>query len=297
MSFKEQLENQGYLIFRNAVNPNELNYGLSCFSPDKKIDYHNMKIYIENIMLRVLDNKLNWKSDYIKYRVSDKNNSADASTFHRDVISQSHHRLPVFTCLSYLNPTVMELIPGSHKNTSIPLSELYSTYGTRKIIEVNPSDILVFYSTILHRGIFFKEQNKETRKVIQVFEVFPSTQLLLQHKDKLLHIAGKQTFTRFIEPISNYSSTIYLVNLLGYINSASGYGKLPERYTGKDCLYLSSEGLCSRETVDPNLKWQTQNKYIIKYDTKLLHEDYRHHFDYHCYNKKIQLSCFISLQI
>jgi hypothetical protein len=291
----DKLERDGYVIFKNAVNKDEIQFGYSCFSPDRKINYHKMEKYIKDVMLGIVDKEMDWKSDYIKYRVSDKNNSADASTFHRDLISQTEKNIPVFTCLSYLNPTVMELIPGSHKNTSIPTSELFSTYKNRKRIQVEPTDILLFYSTLLHRGIFFDKQNKESRKVIQVFEVFPSTELVLQYKDKLIHISGKETYRKMIEIISNYSATIYLVNLLGYINSATGYGKLPEKYINKECLYLSSEGLCGRHTVDPNQTWQTQNKYIIKYDTNLLDNQYRDHFDYHCYNKKIRLTSFLGL--
>jgi hypothetical protein len=40
-------------------------------------------------MLGVIDRELGWKSDYVKFRVSDNNNSADASTFHRDIIAQN----------------------------------------------------------------------------------------------------------------------------------------------------------------------------------------------------------------
>jgi hypothetical protein len=291
----EQLEEEGYIIFKDVIDPKDLEYGLSCFSEDKKINYHKMKNYIENIMLGIVNKKMDWKCDYIKYRVSDKNNSADASTFHRDVIAQTEYRIPVFTCLSYLNPTVMELIPGSHKNSAIPFSELYRTYNSRKLIQINPTDILLFYGSMLHRGIFFHNQNKQSRKVIQVFEVFPTTDILLRYKDNLLHVGGKETYREAIQKISEYSSTIYLINLLGYINAASGYGKLPEQYKDKNTLYLSSEGLCGRETVDPNQTWQTQNKYIIKYDTKLLDKNHKKHFDYHCYNKKIYLTSFIGL--
>lgn len=295
MTLLEQLQDNGFLLFRNVITNEDLNFGHSCFSSDGKINYKKMKKYIEDFMLQAVNNNLGWKSDYVKFRVSDNNNSADASTFHRDIIAQKNKLIPSYTCLSYLDTTIMEIIPGSHKNLFIPLSDIISTYNKKLRIKMNPGDILLFQSTMLHRGIFF--QNNKSRKLIQVFEVFPSKELLLEYKDNFIHVEGKETYSGTMQFLSKYSLPIYFLNWIGYINASSGYGKLPEEYIPNDtnCVYLSSEGLRGRETISETETWQPQNRYVVKYDTILLEDKYRNKFNYYCYNRKFYITIFFMI--
>src|SRR5438094_668015 len=112
----QELNTNGYILFKNVLN---VKPAYLCFNKEKKIDYVNMSKYIRDEMLNKVDKLLGWKSDYIKFRVSDNNNSSDASTFHRDTIPQKNIIRPCFTCLAYLNPTIMEVIPKSHKQLYI----------------------------------------------------------------------------------------------------------------------------------------------------------------------------------
>jgi len=286
-----ELEKNGYLLFRNATDIGNV---YSSFSNDGKLDYDSIKKYIENVMLDTVDKNLNWKSDYIKFRVSDNNNSSDASTFHRDIIAQKNEILPSFTVLSYLDSTIMEIISESHKDLFISYTDLMKTYKKKKQIYMNPGDILIFYSTLLHRGIF--TENTKSRKLIQVFEVFPSQNLLLQHKDKFVHVEGEETYSGFMQFISKYSLPIYFINFIGYINAATGYGNLPKEYLPEniDCMYLSSEGLRGREIIKKNT-WQPSNKYIIKYETILLDKNNKTNFNHYCYNRTFSITIFIFL--
>jgi len=60
--------------------------------------------------------------DYLKYRVSNNNKSSDAGSFHRDL--HSYAGVPeIYTCLTYLDESIMEIIVGSHKKVSIPIFE------------------------------------------------------------------------------------------------------------------------------------------------------------------------------
>ena len=56
--------------------------------------------------------------DYIKYRVSNSNNSSDAGAFHRDIHTYNETQ-PIYTCLAYLDESMLEIIPKSHKQLCI----------------------------------------------------------------------------------------------------------------------------------------------------------------------------------
>jgi hypothetical protein len=284
----EELVNNGYLLFRNVINKGDIEKAYSCFN-DKKINYPCIKSYIENVMLKNIDNKLGWSSDYIKFRVSDNNNSSDASTFHRDIIAQENILLPSYTCLSYLDETVMEIIPNSHKNLFINLTDVLNVYSNRVKIKINPGDILLFSSTMLHRGIFTGDN--KTRKLVQVFEVFPNKELLMKYKDNFIHVKGQETYSSYMQFISKFDLPISILNWIGYINASTGYGILPKHYLPKNTsiYYLSSEGLRGREEIDYNSSSQTNNRYVIKYNTIDLDDEHKVHFNHHCYNKKFTM--------
>lgn len=107
-------DDDGYIIFRDAIDTSlayKSIYG-------KNVNYDMMTKFIDDNMLQFINGKLNWNCKYMKFRVSDNNNSADASVFHGDIIIQTNDTKPIFTCLTYLDETIMEVIPGSHKNIS-----------------------------------------------------------------------------------------------------------------------------------------------------------------------------------
>ena len=54
----------------------------------------------------------NMDLDYIKYRVSNSNNSSDAGAFHRDIHTYDKTQ-PIYTCLAYLDESMLEIIPKS----------------------------------------------------------------------------------------------------------------------------------------------------------------------------------------
>ena len=64
--------------------------------------------------------------------------------------------MPIYTCLTYLDKAVMELIPTSHNHTVIEFGELMKFYNSRIKIILNPGDVLLINSSILHRNILQK---------------------------------------------------------------------------------------------------------------------------------------------
>ena len=279
MELINQLDTNGYLLLKNVLNVNNV-YGAF---QNGNVDYSTILNYINNDMLKTVNNKLNWKCDYIKFRVSDNNNSSDASTFHRDILPQKNVIIPSFTVLSYLDKTVMQIIPFSHKQLFIKNSDLFATYQNKIELTIEPNDMLIFYSTLLHRGIF--TQKIKSRKLIQVFEVFPSTDLLLNYKSKSIHTMSNESYTKIMQCISKISPIIFFINLIGYSNAASGYGIMDDKHISADTIYISSDGGSARIIIKPDTL-QILNKYIYNYEVTNLSDDYKDEFNYTCYTQK-----------
>ena len=64
---------------------------------------------------------------------------------------------------------IMELIPTSHNHTVINYGDLMKFYNSRIKIILNPGDILLINSAILHRGIYYKKM-ADNRRLIQLFD-------------------------------------------------------------------------------------------------------------------------------
>jgi hypothetical protein len=238
-------------------------------------------------MLPTIDKQLGTLMTYTKFRVSNNNNSTDAGTFHRDLITikpglkeknDTTQCVPIFTCLAYLDKTVMEIIPGTHLKPAMNLSESVSQFFSNTLLlEMHPGDLLVFYSTLLHRGIF--TEKLENRRLIQVFETYPSQEAYNVYADKVLHIPAEENkvntmVANSMVKLSRSKLGTNFANALGYLNASTGYGHSSSASGGgddedKDKLftYISSEAKQKRIIVDPNVDaWQDINVYIITKD-------------------------------
>jgi hypothetical protein len=243
-----------------------VNEGTLCIDENgQHVDYMKMEGFIRDQMLDTVKQVLELRStpDYIKYRVSDNNNSADAAGFHRDIIYKRSGLIvpPCYTCLTYFDDTTMELIPGSHKK-NYSLLEIPSLYARRKRITVRRGDLLIFHSTLLHRGIF--TDNVPHRRVVQIFEVFLNTSALQTFAPYIVHAQGDERFSSWMIHANKTPSIMTsLINTFGFINAATGYG-VPFRCReyAHPLTYVSSEGLRGR--IRPEVgAWQPINKYVI----------------------------------
>jgi len=252
-----QLNTDGYIHIKNIINPTSLG---SCINTENKADYHCVQNFIQNELLSKVNILMGWDCDYIKFRLSDNNNSSDASVFHRDIIAQKDVLYPSFTCLTYLDTTVMEVIPGTHTQLfSSSFVDAVTTFRQRRRIVIESGDILLFYSTLLHRGIF--TENLPHRRLLQVFEVFPTKELLMVYKDRFLHVKGGSG-GHFVSAISKFS-IIEVINISGYLNSFYGYGVM--KGLPHNISYLSSEGL--RPRLEIHNHPQELNCYIMNHET------------------------------
>ena len=266
----ENLKHNGFHIFRNILNQQSIKFGQNCFN-GSEINYSKMRIFKNDIILKNVNEKLKKPITSIKYRASNNNNSIDASALHKD--DHNHYSktaLPIYTCLTYLDKAVMELIPTSHNHRVIEFCQLMKFYNSRIKIILNPGDVLLINSSILHRGIYYKNLS-ENRRLIQLFDClfeddFPRLSKYIfhtEHKNDNLIMSNLMIFISKIKPLINYINFIY------YINTARGYGynfDVLSKINEKKYRFISLE---SNKRYIPKYdnSWEKGNVYIMSYPT------------------------------
>lgn len=273
------LDIDGYTIFRQIISPSQIEYARSTMF-NGKVDYKKMIQYIDTVMMGLLTYSLpGWNASYIKFRVSDSNNSGDASVFHRDVIPCNKERINSIghTCLSYLDSANLQIIPGSHLHGSMNTFDALTSFANRKTISINPGDLLIFKSGLIHRGIF--TSHTKHRRLIQVFGVYSSLNELLMEDSRTLHVPEWTTDQSLVK-WSKVKPVIEYINFITYMNVANGYG---------DCYsseydYYSSEGVRPRTEKIPDVPFEN-NYYIVVKPTKLATKDQVKDISYKCLTK------------
>jgi hypothetical protein len=185
---------------------------------------------------------------------------SDAATFHRDVVAQREWQ-PYMTCLTYLDETVMQVIPKSHRQKDMTWRETQAAFARRKELQVRPGDILLFYSSLLHRGIFTQGSATSRRRLIQLFDCARDKPALERLGPLLLRVPShQQALSETMIKISKIKWLISILNMFGVVNAARGYGDWvpPAPYPPN----ISSEGMQGRITVVPNT-WQPSNQYVL----------------------------------
>lgn len=112
------INDDGYVLLRNALTEDDIGYGLSCMQNNNKINYSIMKQFIDTKFFPAIQGNVGFitEPNYVKFRFSNNNNSTDASTFHGDIYNHTNAEfLPIYTCLCYFDDAQLEVIPGSHK--------------------------------------------------------------------------------------------------------------------------------------------------------------------------------------
>ena len=100
----------GYIVYKKKLSKEEQKLALSCI--DSNVDYNILKTFIDNYFLP----KIPFSNPvYVKARISNNNNSIDASVLHSDVYNFTcETEIPIYTALCYFDKAQLELIPGSH---------------------------------------------------------------------------------------------------------------------------------------------------------------------------------------
>lgn len=303
-SNQQLLYSNGFIVIKNILTNEEIDFVLNAYnSSNNKLNYKNIEFFIRNIMLKKINNFLSWNSDfveYIKYRFSNNNNSTDAGGFHRDIVyhgdinNYDKYFCPTFTCLTYLDNTKMEIIPGSHKVVKYNFNDVNKKYNKKNTIQLSRGDLLVFYSTLLHRGIF--TEKLPNRRLLQVFDVFNSRNQYNFYKDYLYNFnyINNNIYQKLLIKINkNDNFILSFINYYIYINSAMGYGIkydiVQKLNINKPFIYISSEGTVSRLHTNEldNNSFGPINKYVLNNNYKVLDmpEDILSNYYYYAYIK------------
>ena len=268
----KNLENNGFHIFKNILSSKSIRYGQNSFN-ETEVNYSRMRKFINNTILKTVNEKLNNKLKSTKYRVSNNNNSIDASALHRDVHNHySKSAMPIYTCLTYLDKAIMELIPTSHNYTVIKFSDLMKFYNSRIKIILNPGDILLINSSILHRGIYYKKM-AENRRLIQLFDCMflDDYKNLAKYIFHTQHKKDNLLLSKIMIPLSKIKPLINFINFTYYMNTARGYGydfnvidKINESKNDYKLISLESN---KRYIPKYDNSWEKGNVYIMNYPT------------------------------
>jgi hypothetical protein len=201
------INNDGYLLLKNVLTQQQLNNGLKSDN-NGTVCYKSMRNFIDTDFIPTISSNINFLPNpkYVKFRYSNNNNSTDASTFHSDVYNNTiNETIQIYTCLCYFDKTQLEVISGSHKKQFQKNYNSIDAYFQKKIIDIEPGDILIFHANLYHRGINFDTQG--VRRLLQVFEVFPD------------EVSFHKNYDKFITVITANTAIITLVNYLSYILS------------------------------------------------------------------------------
>lgn len=248
----ELLNKKGYLILRNIIPQERINFARQNITD--KVNYKRIKPFMDNDMLGLVNKELNMNLVCTKYRISNNNNSSDAGNFHRDLQSYAPNELPkVFTCLTYLDTSIMEVLEKSHINIEIPYSNIYNfTKKNKRENILNPGDILIFYATTIHRGIFYKNKTNN-RRLIQLFDCVEKNDFK-KYQQSILHIPCRpncsSAYAKFLIDINKKKLGSDILNSIFIVNVFRGYGlpynALKEITNDKDVRYISTEGNIDR---------------------------------------------------
>ncbi len=217
-----ELDKRGYVIIKNPLTQQQLNNGLSSVKVvgnKSQIDYTILTNFIDNDFIPKINEKLNWKAIYMKYRFSNHQNAKDASTFHGDVYNfVDDNIMEIYTGLIYFDEAVLEVIPGSHLKNDLSSN---CQFNNKISLKISAGDMLVFHANLHHRGVFYESTNKN-RRILQVFDIFPNEELYNKNQPKLLSvITGNSglidSFTSLSEVISKIKFINDIINYVSYM--------------------------------------------------------------------------------
>ena len=256
-NWRQNLDEKGYLLLENILDTDRVEITKNAISKENvNVDILDFTKY----MLQKIGTTLDTTIDFQKYRLSNNSNFVDASGFHRDVQCLKDWK-PIMTCLTYLDDTDMEIIEGSHKSKNLSYKKAYDLLTTnRKTVHIKSGNVLVFYATLLHRGVF--SDLTKNRRLLQVFDCFEKGK---EYDPEMVSILGDSSTNQLSVFLNSYSIPQNILNLGSYFNFASGTSEEEDREFAEKIGYsvLSSEGAVGRWKYVPYAgEPQPLNKYV-----------------------------------
>jgi len=262
----------GYLLIPNVFTEQELERG--CCIQGDQVDYPRQKEFIDQILLPRLKHAGMEDPTYVKFRLSNNNNSTDASTFHGDIYNHtSSEIMPIYTALVYFDEAQIQVIPGSHRFHNPGWS--ISSYQKRKTLTIHRGDLLVFHANLHHRGVKFDRTGD--RRLLQVFEIFPDRPTYEAFAPMLMVVktSNHSLVKHFINPVM-YECSKYpaLIDFLTFIHYLLMYNNLHYKMSMMDLA-----------------PWDKKDKYVTYEPSRCAHMDETHYEDLN-----INIQCDHSIQ-
>lgn len=224
----QMLDSGGYASI-GRLPPEISEGGRGAFQMDAKtVDYRAMDAFLEDVMLPYISNAIGKPMRAFKYRASNSSNRVDASVFHRDVHRADRQNglwgEEVYTGLCYFDAANLEVIPGSHRYTRVAYTDLGPVYRKRKTISMPTGGLLLFHSSLIHRGLF---NGEGSRRLLQVFDIVPADRME-EYRSAILHApappASASRNTSYLTRLVSVPAFLQLGSLASYTNVARGYG-------------------------------------------------------------------------
>ena len=263
MMLRDHIDKTGYKIIRNVIPLEEVVKARKHIKSEKVL-YIKLENYINNFIIGTVSDKFGTDLICSKYRVSNKNNANDAATYHRDIHVHTDNydkNIPVYTVLNYMDGGNIQLIPGSHDYPHMGIRQMVDFYYNKsEVLTLGPTDILIFRSTLLHRGVFYIAQ--DNRRLIQCFDCIPSNKFEDLNSQILHTPCINQCLNNFEKMMIMLSKNAFLINFvdfINYYNVASGYGYkeygVLKRLYGDKYKYISTESNNRRINKLDNAGW------------------------------------------
>lgn len=257
-NWRNDLDEKGYILLENILDSDRVDSTKNAISKENvNIDILDFTKY----MIKKISDTLETPIDFHKYRLSNNSNFVDASGFHRDVQCLKDWK-PIMTCLTYLDDTDMEVIEGSHKSKNLSYKKAYDLLtNNRKTVHIKSGNVLVFYATLLHRGVF--NDLTKNRRLLQVFDCFEKGK---EYDPEMVSILGDNSTNQLSFYLNSHSLTQNILNMGSYFNFASGTTEEEDIEFAAKIGYsvLSSEGAVGRWEYVPYVgEPQPLNKYVI----------------------------------
>jgi hypothetical protein len=217
----------GYIVYKKKLSKEEQKLALSCIDSESNVDYNILKTFIDNYFLP----KIPFSNPvYVKARLSNNNNSIDASVLHSDVYNfTSEKEIPIYTALCYFDKAQLELIPGSHLK---PRESFIELNNKRIILDLDPGDIVLINAAIMHRGVNFTKEGD--RRVLQVFEIFPTQEIYNENVGKLLTVDTSNSNTNSKNLLYYVAQIKWLIEIVNFIGFYLSYNNLKYKLFGMD---------------------------------------------------------------
>ena len=264
----ELLSEYGFYIFKNMISNDKIDIAKKYIIDDRVNIFRLTKEYIKPHIINDLGKHIDRNIINMKSRVSNKNNSSDTAFFHRDIHNYSNYKnTRIYTILNYIDGGNMEIIPRSNNKKSMTVVDAINMFSKKKSIILEPGDVLMIDSTLIHKGIFYKKQRDS--RIIQLFDcVFDYD--YDYYLRTILHVSCRNDCSKTISSVLiklNNNKNKNLSNILNYIvylNTALGYSQFGNTpFSQEKYKYISIETNQSRLENPYNDIFVKNNKYMI----------------------------------